>query len=153
MKPPLPLKMQSFNHRVDKRALVRNDPNGADSQTPEPKKVRGRNKMHRPRNRRIAIIPEGDNQFRYANYSVDDKMKKGPILGVILKQEYPPLIEGTSRIGQQFQYHASKWEHYYHIVRDDGQTQVDRVKEEFWRGTVDGSSHASANLVTNSDGH
>ncbi|WVZ49454.1 hypothetical protein U9M48_000816 [Paspalum notatum var. saurae] len=83
-------------------------------------------------NGRIAIIPEGDNQFRYANYSVDDKMKKGPILGVILKQEYPPLIEGTSRTGQRFQYHASKWEHYYHIVRDDGQTQADRVKEEFW---------------------
>ena len=71
-------------------------------------------------------------QFRYANYSIDDKMKKGPILGVLLKQEYPPIIEGTTRDGCHFKYHASKWSHYSHTVRDDGQTPADRVKQEFW---------------------
>jgi len=59
-------------------------------------------------------------------------MKKGPILGVILKKEYPPIIEGTDRAGQPFQYHARKWSHYSHTVRDDGQTPADRVKAEFW---------------------
>jgi len=43
-------------------------------------------------------------QFRYAKYSMNDKMKKGPILGVILKQEYPPIIEGTDRDGQPVLY-------------------------------------------------
>ena len=71
-------------------------------------------------------------QFRYANYSIDDKMKKGPILGVLLKQEYPPIIEGTTRDGRPFKYHASKWEHYSHILRDDEETPADRVKQEFW---------------------
>ena len=59
-------------------------------------------------------------------------MKKGPILGVILKQEYPPIIEGTMRDGRPFKYHASKWEHYSHILRDDEETLADRVKQEFW---------------------
>jgi len=59
-------------------------------------------------------------------------MKKGPILGVILKQEYPPMIKGTTRDGRPFKYHASKWEHYSHILRDDEETPADRVKQEFW---------------------
>jgi len=71
-------------------------------------------------------------QFRYAKYSMNDKMKKGPILGVILKQEYPPIIEGTDRDGQPILYHARNWSHYSHTVRDDGQTPADRVKAEFW---------------------
>ena len=70
-------------------------------------------------------------QFRYAKYSIHDKMKKGSILGVLLKQEYPPIIEGTTRDGHPFKYHASKWEHYSHILRDDAQTPADRVKQEF----------------------
>jgi hypothetical protein len=37
-------------------------------------------------------------QFHYANYSIDDKMKKGPILGVVLKQEYPRLLKGPREI-------------------------------------------------------
>ena len=49
-------------------------------------------------------------------------MKTGPILGVILTQEYPPIIQGTTRGGQPFKYHASKWCHYSHTVRDDLQT-------------------------------
>jgi hypothetical protein len=60
-------------------------------------------------------------------------MKKGPILGVLLKQEYPPIIEGTTTDGRPFKYHASKWEHYSCILReDDAQTPADRVKQEFW---------------------
>ena len=79
------------------------------------------------------VSPEiGCSQFRYAKYSTDDKMKKGPILGVILKQEYPPIIEGTDRDGQPILYHARNWSHYSHTVRDDGQTPADRVKAEFW---------------------
>ena len=79
------------------------------------------------------VSPEiGCSQFRYAKYSMNDKMKKGPILGVILKQEYPPIIEGTDRNGQPVLYYASNWSHYSHTVRDDGQTPADRVKAEFW---------------------
>jgi hypothetical protein len=70
-------------------------------------------------------------QFRYANYSIDDKIKKGSILGALLKMEYPPIIEGTTRTGETFQYHASKWSHYYHTIRDDQETTADRVKAEF----------------------
>ena len=53
------------------------------------------------------VSPEiGCSQFCYAKYSVDDKIKKGPILGVLLKQECPPIIEGTDRDGQLILYHA-----------------------------------------------
>lgn len=75
-------------------------------------------------------------QFKYVTYSLDDTMKKGPILGVILKQEYPPMIEGTSRAGHPIEYHASNWGHYSQIVRDDGQTPANRVKAEFWVSKV-----------------
>jgi hypothetical protein len=52
--------MQSFNHRVDKRARVNAASENLDRHVPEQKKIRGRNKVNRPRNGRIAIIPEGD---------------------------------------------------------------------------------------------
>ena len=52
--------MQSFNHRTDKRARPSDASNDVESQVPEEKKIRGRNKLHRPRNGQIAIIPEGD---------------------------------------------------------------------------------------------
>ena len=124
--------MQSFNHRTDKRARASEASNDVENQVPEERKIRGRNKLHRPRNGQITIIPEGDkyvhteiciniflsyccssslcvvstlsfflnsffsfplchwgSQFRYAKYSIDDTMKKGPILGVILKKGIP----------------------------------------------------------------
>lgn len=41
---------------MEKRAR----PSDANNDVAEEKKVRGRNKIHRPRNGQIAIIPEGD---------------------------------------------------------------------------------------------
>ncbi|CAD6255812.1 unnamed protein product [Miscanthus lutarioriparius] len=89
--------MQSFNHWTDRRPRSSDFLNDVESQPPVAKRIRGRNKMLKTRNGQIVIIPEGDKPFCYANYSVDDKMKKGPILGVILKQEY--LIQMLSRDG------------------------------------------------------
>jgi len=52
--------MQSFNHRIDKRARASEASNDVESQVPEERKARDRNKLHMPRNDQIAIIPEGD---------------------------------------------------------------------------------------------
>ena len=51
--------MQSFNHRADMQARA-TEALIDEGQVPEGKKIRGRNKLHRPRNGQIAIIPEGD---------------------------------------------------------------------------------------------
>uniref|UniRef100_A0A0A9DMT5 Uncharacterized protein n=1 Tax=Arundo donax TaxID=35708 RepID=A0A0A9DMT5_ARUDO len=124
--------MRIFNHRIEKRAQPSVASNGSESQEPERKKERGCNKLHMPRNGQIAILPEGDHQFKYVHYSPDDKIKKGLILGVILKQEYPSIIDGTNRAGRPIQFQASKWCHYSKIVRDDNQTAADRVEAKFW---------------------
>jgi len=52
--------MQSFNHRTDRRPRSSDVTNDVDSQPPEAKRIRGRNKPHKPRNGQIALIPEGD---------------------------------------------------------------------------------------------
>ena len=45
---------------MDKQARATEALNDFEGQMPEQKKIRGRNKLHRPRNGQIAIIPEGD---------------------------------------------------------------------------------------------
>lgn len=45
---------------MDKQARATEALNDFEGQVPEQKKIRGRNKLHRPRNGQIAIIPEGD---------------------------------------------------------------------------------------------
>ena len=52
--------MQSFNHRMDRRPRSSDFSNDVESQPPVAKKIRGRNKMHKPRNGQIVIVPEGD---------------------------------------------------------------------------------------------
>ena len=52
--------MQSFNHRADRQPRSSDVTNDVDSQPPEAKKIRGRNKPHKPRNGQIALILEGD---------------------------------------------------------------------------------------------
>jgi hypothetical protein len=52
--------MQSFNHRTDRRPRSSDVSHDVESQPPAEKRIRGRNKPHKPRCGRIAIIPEGD---------------------------------------------------------------------------------------------
>jgi hypothetical protein len=52
--------MQSFNHRTNRRPRSSDVSHDIESQTPTGKRIRGRNKLHKPRSGRIAIIPEGD---------------------------------------------------------------------------------------------
>ena len=51
---------RGFNHRVDKQSLVRSSTNDNVSDPSTEKTVRGRTKLKRPRNGRIAILPLGD---------------------------------------------------------------------------------------------
>jgi len=52
--------MQSFNHQTDRRPRSSDVSHDIESQPPAGKRIRGRNKPHKPRNGQIALIPEGD---------------------------------------------------------------------------------------------
>lgn len=75
-------------------------------------------------------------QFKYADFKLNDKMKTGPMLGVILKCQYPPIIEEKDSAGVVVRRHAFYWWDYYVVVREDGVTAADRVKEEFWVSNI-----------------
>ena len=66
--------MQSFNHRTDRRPRSSDFSNDVESQPPVAKKIRGRNKMHKPRNGQIVIVPEGDKYVHaeFFSLSVDN---------------------------------------------------------------------------------
>ena len=52
--------MQSFNHRTDRRPRSSDFSNDVESQPLVAKRIRGHDKMHKPCNGQIVIIPEGD---------------------------------------------------------------------------------------------
>ena len=61
--------MQSFNHWTDRRPRPSDFSNDVESQPPVAKKIRGRNKMHKPRNGQIVIVPESDKYVRAEFFS------------------------------------------------------------------------------------
>jgi hypothetical protein len=63
--------MQSFNHRTDRRPRSSDVSHDIESQPPAGKRIRGRNKLHKPRSGRIAIIPEGDKYVHADFFSLD----------------------------------------------------------------------------------
>lgn len=71
-------------------------------------------------------------QFRYAQFNPSD-YKYSTQLGVILKREYPGIVLDMDEHGRTLHTRpAIHWEDYYLNENDAGETNADRVKEEFW---------------------
>jgi hypothetical protein len=76
-------------------------------------------------------------QFTYANYH-ETGYKYTSQVGVILKREYPCLVEDKDQHGVVIKTHpASDWSDYFLSVKDaDGLTARDRVILEFWVSAI-----------------
>nr|XP_025876855.1 uncharacterized protein LOC9270452 isoform X6 [Oryza sativa Japonica Group] len=105
-----------------------------------PPNKRGRKKGSRtalkvpPRGRKIALKPRGDEQFEYVTYPLlKSDPKYGTHMGIILKREYPGIIEEKDENGVIISSRpATSWFDYYEKEDDSGVTKADKVKQEFW---------------------
>ncbi|XP_066166428.1 autonomous transposable element EN-1 mosaic protein isoform X4 [Oryza sativa Japonica Group] len=105
-----------------------------------PPNKRGRKKGSRtalkvpPRGRKIALKPRGDEQFEYVTYPLlKSDPKYGTHMGIILKREYPGIIEEKDENGLIISSRlATSWFDYYEKKDDSGVTNADKVKQEFW---------------------
>lgn len=71
-------------------------------------------------------------QFKYVNYHPKD-YKYSTQLGVILKREYPGTVKDLDHEGDPINIRpATTWADYYLDENDIGETNADRVKQEFW---------------------
>ncbi|KAM0900966.1 hypothetical protein ACQ4PT_020280 [Festuca glaucescens] len=116
----------------------RSNTNEANSATTQSKK-RGRAKRARtslkvpPSGRKVQLEPHGDLHFKYVG-TIPKEYKYGTQLGVILKREYPGLVEDKDSNGVITRSRpALDWEDYYLMHDGEGVTSADRVKREFWR--------------------
>jgi hypothetical protein len=70
--------------------------------------------------------------FKYVG-TISNAYKYGTQLGVILKREYPGLVEVKDSNGViTGSRPALDWEDYYLMHDGEGVTSADRVKQEFW---------------------
>ncbi|KAG0513735.1 hypothetical protein BDA96_10G127900, partial [Sorghum bicolor] len=107
----------------------------------EPPKKRGRTPGKRtklkplPPTGRVALIPSGDSQFSYVNYNCKLPYKYTTQLGVIIKREYPGLLEEREEDGRLIRERpALDWPDYFlGSVDRDGRTKGEHVLHEFWR--------------------
>lgn len=101
-------------------------------------KKRGRAKRARtslrmpPNGRKVQLEPNGETQFKYLG-GIPNGYKYGSQLGVILKREYPGLVKYMDDSGVTRSRPALEWEDYYLVHDDEGVSNADRVKQEFWR--------------------
>jgi hypothetical protein len=71
-------------------------------------------------------------QFNYVG-TIPKEYKYGTQLGVILKREYPGLVEDRDTNGVITRVRAAlDWDDYYLMHDGEGVTSADRVKQEFW---------------------
>ncbi|KAG0522219.1 hypothetical protein BDA96_07G017900 [Sorghum bicolor] len=84
------------------------------------------------RGRKVDLEPLGDTQFTYAGYR---GYKYSTQVGVILKREYPGLVDDKDQNGVVLNTRpALEWADYFLTPKDKtGQTAGDRVLSEFWR--------------------
>nr|XP_025876853.1 uncharacterized protein LOC9270452 isoform X3 [Oryza sativa Japonica Group] len=99
-----------------------------------PPNKRGRKKGSRtalkvpPRGRKIALKPRGDEQFEYVTYPLlKSDPKYGTHMGIILKREYPGIIEEKDENGVIISSRpATSWFDYYEKEDDSGVTKADK---------------------------
>ena len=70
-------------------------------------------------------------KFKYLG-GIPNGYKYGSQLGVILKREYPGLVKYMDDSGVTRSRPALEWEDYYLVHDDEGVSNADRVKQEFW---------------------
>ena len=85
-----------------------------------------------PNGRKVQLEPNGETQFKYLG-GIPNGYKYGSRLGVILKREYPGLVKYMDNSGVTRSRPALEWEDYYLVHDDEGVSNADRVKQEFWR--------------------
>lgn len=73
-------------------------------------------------------------QFEYVTYPLlKSDPKYGTQMGIILKREYPGIIEEKDENGLIISSRlATSWFDYYEKEDDSGVTKADKVKQEFW---------------------
>lgn len=86
------------------------------------------------RGRKVLLEPLGDMQFEYLDRR-GSSYKYTSQLGVIIKREYPGLVQDKNEHGVVLRTRpALEWADYFLSRKDDlGQTAGDRVLSEFWR--------------------
>ncbi|PNT67477.1 hypothetical protein BRADI_3g27813v3 [Brachypodium distachyon] len=130
---------------------------GTNSVRTKPAKVaavetRGRHEWSRTRlrnplrGRKVVLVPQGDMQFEYMDYTRGD-YKYTTQLGYILKRQYPSAL--TDDAGEL--YPATTWADYYEKTNDQGETCAHKVKKEFWRlfTVVDEHKREAARVLEN----